>query len=177
MNLKNYIDNIENLDRQEITKLIEGFDTDLLEYTREKARKLTENVFQKKIYFRGLIEFSNRCKNNCFYCGIRCCNKNIKRYRMPAQEILDAAKHGYRYGCRTFVLQSGEDAYFKDDILVDIITKIKSEFPDCAITLSVGEKPYKSYKLFFDAGADRYLLRHESANCELYNKIHPREMS
>lgn len=177
MDLKTKIDQIETLKVQDFCEIIQNLDDDLLAYAQEKARILTEQIFNKKIYYRGLIEFTNHCKNNCYYCGIRADNKNIKRYRMSKDEILKACEHGYEFGCRTFVLQGGEDAYFTDEILCDIVSEIKNKYPDCAITLSVGERTFDSYKKLFNAGADRYLLRQETANCELYSKIHPRNMS
>lgn len=129
------------------------------------------------MYIRGLIEFSNYCRNNCLYCGIRKSNRNAQRYRLTKWEILSCCKEGYELGFRTFVLQSGEDAFFTDEVIIDIISSIKRIYPDCAVTLSIGEKSYESYKAYFDAGADRYLLRHETANAEHYNKLHPKELS
>lgn len=146
------------------------------EYLFEKAREEKEKYYGKDIYVRGLIEFTNICKNNCLYCGIRKDNKNIERYRLSEKEILDCAKEGYDLGFRTFVLQGGEDSYFTDERLISIISKIKKAYPDAAITLSIGERDYESYKRLREAGADRYLLRHESANKNHYKKIHPKEM-
>ncbi|MDR0984152.1 MAG: [FeFe] hydrogenase H-cluster radical SAM maturase HydE, partial [Ruminococcus sp.] len=131
----------------------------------------------KKIYYRGLIEFSNFCKNNCYYCGIRRDNRNVIRYRLTKEEILECCKKGYRLGVRTFVLQSGEDTFFTDKIMCDIVSSIKEEYPDCAVTLSIGERSFESYKTLKNAGADRYLLRHETSNEEHYKKLHPSEMS
>lgn len=126
-----------------------------------------------KVYLRGLIEFSNICQRNCSYCGIRKGNKDVDRYRLTQAEILECCQEGYRLGYRTFVLQSGEDAYFTDERLVAILTEIKRQFPDTAITLSLGERSYESYKRLYEAGADRYLLRHETASEELYQRLHP----
>ena len=128
------------------------------------------------MYTRGLIEFTNYCKNDCYYCGIRRSNPNAKRYRLTEEEILACCENGYELGFRTFVLQGGEDPYFNDDRMVDIVRKIRAGYPDCAITLSIGEKSYESYKRFREAGADRYLLRHETANDVHYRKLHPEEM-
>ena len=141
------------------------------------ANMRREEYYGKDVYIRGLIEFTNICKNNCYYCGIRAANKNVNRYRLDKEEILHCCEEGYKLGFRTFVLQGGEDLYFKDSILVDIVSSIKNKFPDCAITLSLGERSYESYKALFDAGADRYLLRHETVNEEHFNKIHPENLS
>lgn len=130
-----------------------------------------------KVYIRGLIEFTNFCRNNCYYCGIRRDNKKAERYRLTKDEILLCCDEGYRLGFRTFVMQGGEDPYYTDEMICDIVSKIKSRYPDCAVTLSIGEKPRESYQAFFDAGADRYLLRHETADPEHYGKLHPEAMS
>lgn len=130
-----------------------------------------------KVYIRGLIEFTNYCRNNCYYCGIRRDNKKAERYRLTKDEILLCCDEGYRLGFRTFVMQGGEDPYYSDEMICDIVSKIKSRYPDCAVTLSIGEKPRESYQAFFDAGADRYLLRHETADPEHYGKLHPKAMS
>ncbi len=143
----------------------------------EKARKARENVYGKDIYIRGLIEVSNICKNNCTYCGIRRSNKNCDRYRLTEEEILECADEGYLLGFRTFVMQGGEDAFFTDDFMCSVIRKIKKKYPNCAVTLSLGERSYESYKKLYDAGADRYLLRHETADKEHYEKLHPEKMS
>lgn len=130
-----------------------------------------------KVYIRGLIEFTNYCRNNCYYCGIRRDNKKAERYRLTKDEILLCCDEGYRLGFRTFVMQGGEDPYYTDEMICDIVSKIKSRYSDCAVTLSIGEKPRESYQAFFDAGADRYLLRHETADPEHYGKLHPEAMS
>ena len=147
------------------------------EYAAERARAVKEKHYGDKIFIRGLIEISNFCKNDCFYCGIRRSNKNCDRYRLTAEEIIECAKEGYSLGFRTFVLQGGEDAYYTDEILCKVISDIKSLFPDCAVTLSLGERSYESYKALKEAGADRYLLRHETCNPGHYSKLHPEEMS
>jgi len=139
----------------------------------EKRRQYYGN----SVYFRGLIEFSSYCKNDCYYCGIRKSNKNAHRYRLTREEILGCCEEGRRLGFRTFVLQSGEDPYYTDDRMCSIIAEIHRRFPDCAITLSTGEKSRESYQKYFDAGADRYLLRHESASEPHYMKLHPEDMS
>lgn len=134
-------------------------------------------VYGDKVYIRGLIEFSNFCKNNCFYCGIRRDNSYVKRFRLNKEQILECCARGYGLGFRTFVLQGGEDGFFDDDILTDIVGAIRARFSDCAITLSLGERSSVSYEKLFLAGADRYLLRHEAINGALYSKLHPKEMS
>ena len=141
----------------------------------EKASSVRDSLYGSDIFIRGLIEFSNICKNNCLYCGIRKGNHNCNRYRLKETEIMSCCKTGYNLGFRTFVLQSGEDPYFTDERLARIVEKIKTEYPDCAITLSSGERTKESYKRLFDAGAERYLLRHEAASKELFNKLHPKE--
>lgn len=133
--------------------------------------------YGNKVYIRGLIEFTNYCRNNCYYCGIRRDNKKAERYRLTKDEILLCCDEGYKLGFRTFVMQGGEDPYYTDEMICDIVSKIKSRYPDCAVTLSIGEKPRESYQAFFDAGADRYLLRHETADPEHYGKLHPEAMS
>lgn len=141
------------------------------------ADKTRRKIYGDEVYIRGLIEFTNYCKNDCFYCGIRKSNKSAVRYRLSKEEILDCCAEGYTLGFRTFVLQGGEDPYYKDDSICEIVYEIKSRFPDCAVTLSVGEKPKESYRAYFNAGADRYLLRHETADEAHYNKLHPESMS
>lgn len=141
------------------------------------ARKTKNRVYGKTVFIRGLIEISNICKNDCLYCGIRCSNKNCDRYRLTADEIFECCTEGYSLGFRTFVLQGGEDPYYTDELLCSLITKIKGEFPDCAVTLSLGERSRESYRMLREAGADRYLLRHETATRSHYEKLHPSDMS
>lgn len=136
------------------------------------AAGLREKYYGKKIYFRGLIEFSSYCKNDCYYCGLQRSNSNARRYRLSGKEILDCCVEGYGLGFRTFVLQSGEDAFYTDEHLCRIVSGIKTRFPDCAVTLSIGERSYDSYQHLFEAGADRYLLRHETADEAHYRKLH-----
>jgi biotin synthase len=143
----------------------------------QNAASVSRAVFGNKIYTRGIIEFTNYCKNNCLYCGIRAGNTKADRYRLTKDEILDCCKTGYTLGFRTFVLQGGEDPYYSDEMIADIVHSIKTEYSDCAVTLSIGEKEYETYKLWRDAGADRYLLRHETADNEHYRKLHPENMS
>lgn len=144
---------------------------------RKEAEMLCRKYYGTKIYIRGLIEFTNYCKNNCYYCGIRRDNRHVRRYRLTEEEILSCCKKGYALGFRTFVLQGGEDPWFTDERMVSIIKKIKEGYPDCALTLSIGEKEKDSYRKYREAGADRYLLRHETADENHYRKLHPEEMS
>lgn len=166
-----------SLKTEEYRYLIDSFDNELLEYIAPKALQIKKAVYGNKIFIRGLIEISNICKNDCLYCGIRASNSNCKRYRLTEEEILACCREGYPLGFRTFVLQGGEDMYFDDDVLCGIISKIKTEFPDCAVTLSMGERSKESYMRLYDAGADRYLLRHETADKEHYRALHPDSMS
>lgn len=142
-----------------------------------RARERQKEYYGNSVYIRGLIEISNYCKNNCFYCGIRRDNSQLTRYRLTESEILDCADAGYKLGFRTFVLQGGEDLHYSDKEICSIIHSLKSKYPDCAVTLSIGEKSKDSYRAYKDAGADRYLLRHETANEKHYKKLHPESMS
>ena len=151
-------------------------DSDVVKRLSEEAVKLRKQHYGDKVFTRGLIEFTNYCRNNCYYCGIRRDNRNIGRYRLDCGEILECCRDGYALGYRTFVLQGGEDPYYTDSRMAEIIREIKKNFPDCAVTLSIGEKSYESYKLFRESGADRYLLRHETADDSLYSSLHPDEM-
>ena len=174
------IDRLEQtrtLTRSEWTQLIENRTPALADYLFRRAREIRIRYYGKEIYIRGLIEFTNYCRNDCYYCGIRKSNRSAVRYRLTKDQILSCCETGYRLGFRTFVLQGGEDPYFNDERIVRIVGKIRKEFPDCAITLSIGEKERASYQLFKKAGADRYLLRHETANEAHYRKLHPKELS
>ena len=141
------------------------------------AERLRERYYGKKVFFRGLIEFSSYCKNNCYYCGLQRGNRKARRYRLSEEEILGCCAAGHRLGFRTFVLQSGEDPFFTDERLCRMVEKIKKRFPDSAVTLSVGERNRDSYRQLYEAGADRYLLRHETADEVHYRKLHDPEMS
>ena len=143
---------------------------------RELADKKRREVYGTDVYIRGLIEFTNYCKNDCYYCGIRCSNKNAQRYRLTKEDILSCCDEGHRLGFRTFVMQGGEDPRFTDDKICDLVSEIKNRHPDCAVTLSIGERSRESYQSFFDAGADRFLLRHETANNEHYRRLHPENL-
>ncbi|NLC96532.1 MAG: [FeFe] hydrogenase H-cluster radical SAM maturase HydE [Erysipelotrichaceae bacterium] len=168
--------NNNNLNKDELLLLIENY-KEISNYVFEKANDTRNKIYQKDIYIRGLIEVSNYCKNDCLYCGIRKSNKNASRYRLSESEIYECCDIGYNLGFRTFVLQSGEDPYFTDEILVKIIKNIHNKYPDCAITLSFGERSKESYQKLYDAKANRYLLRHESINDKHYSKLHPKELT
>ena len=164
--------NKKKLDKKEKIEIKE-----LKKYLREKAREKADKVFGKYIFMRGLIEFTNYCKNDCIYCGIRKSNKKVERYRLNKKEILECCKIGYDIGFRTFVLQGGEDDFFNIERISNIVRAIKKEFPDCALTLSIGEKEEEYYKELKNNGANRFLLRHETADSEHYSKLHPKYMS
>ncbi len=172
----NRLGGTQSAEREELVYLIENITDDEAEILRKLAQKKALENFSKKIYIRGLIEISSYCKNDCLYCGIRRSNKNAVRYRLTKNEILSCCEKGYALGFRTFVLQGGEDGYFTDDLMCDIVGSIKSAYPDCAVTLSLGERSRESFQRLFDAGADRYLLRHETATAEHYSRLHPLEM-
>lgn len=167
----------ETLTSAEFAVLAASSDETLEETLRAAAVERRKAVYGNKVYTRGLIEISSICKNDCLYCGIRCSNKNAERYRLDPDEIVQCAEEGYALGFRTFVLQGGEDPFFSDDVLVPLIKTLKTRHPDCAVTLSLGERSSESYKALFDAGADRYLLRHETATKAHYEKLHPPQMS
>lgn len=166
-----------NLNDGELKQLIETDNQDTAEVLRQRADETRQKYYGKKVFLRGLIEISSYCKNDCLYCGIRRSNKSAERYRLDYDNILACAENGYKLGFRTFVMQGGEDAYFTDDYMCSIISELRKKYPDCAITLSLGERSYESYKRMKEAGADRYLLRHESADNDLYRRLHPSEMS
>jgi biotin synthase len=165
------------LSKAEFAALLDGFGKGDAEYLFSKSRAVADEMFGKKIFMRGLIEFTNFCKNDCLYCGIRKSNHNAERYRLQKEDILSCCEQGYSLGFRTFVLQGGEDLWYTDEKIIDIISTIRKVYPDCAITLSIGEKTYEQYLDYYNAGADRYLLRHETANEEHYTKLHPRGLS
>ena len=161
----------------ELKALIKTDDEAAAGLLRQYADEVRRKYYGKKVFLRGLIEISSYCRNDCLYCGIRRSNKDAERYRLSPEEILACAENGYELGFRTFVMQGGEDAYFTDDVLCGIISQLRQKYPDCAITLSLGERSYESYKRMKEAGADRYLLRHEAADEILYGKLHPAELS
>ena len=174
--------NSPSFDRENIQLLLqdlhsENYTGPLSEYLFAAARFVREPHYGHKVFLRGLIEFTNYCKNDCYYCGIRRSNQNAVRYRLTKEEILLCCKIGYTNGLRTFVLQGGEDMYFSTEKMTDIVSSIKKAYPDCAVTLSVGEKDFADYAAYFKAGADRFLLRHETADEKHYTLLHPSEMS
>lgn len=178
--LQALIDKLESenrLDREEWIRLIRGRTPKLAQYLFEKARKLRQMYYGTDVYIRGLIEFTNYCKNDCYYCGIRRSNAQAHRYRLSEEQILQCCRQGYDLGFRTFVLQGGEDGYFTEERMVRLIREIRKDYPDCAITLSIGERSYDSYLAFFNAGADRYLLRHETWDTAHYQLLHPPALS
>lgn len=162
-----------NLSKKDLIYILDNIDDMSRSYLFKLARKTLINVYGNKIYIRGLLEFTNYCKNNCAYCGIRRDNKDLSRYRLSNEEIFLSLEEGNKLGYKTFVLQGGEDSYFTDELLVNIIKEIKNRYPDTALTLSIGERSYESYEKLYEAGADRFLLRHEIAVPHLYNEIHP----
>ena len=164
-------------DKEDLKQLLTSLTKEDEEFLYETARKVREDIYGKDVYVRGLIEFTNYCRNDCTYCGIRASNKNALRYRLTREEILQCCEDGYALGFRTFVLQGGEDESYSDEDIVEIVRSIKAGFPDCAVTLSIGEKSRASYLRFFEAGADRYLLRHETADYDHYRRLHPPELS
>lgn len=166
-----------NADRNDLIRIISSRNPEYDEFLFKTADSIRRSIYGTDVYIRGLIEISNYCKNNCLYCGIRCKNKNAERYRLDEDEILECCDEGYRLGFRTFVMQGGEDSFFTDEMICRIVSAVKKKYSDCAVTLSLGEKSYESYKAFYEAGADRYLLRHETASAEHYKKLHPQNMS
>ena len=171
------LDERHSLTLDEYEYLIENRTDEIAREAAERAVRTRKEIYGSSVFTRGLIEISNYCKNDCLYCGIRRSNKSCSRYRLPPEEILASAENGYGLGFRTFVLQGGEDAYYTDDRLVPLLKEIKARHPDCAVTLSLGERERESYQRLFDAGADRYLLRHETASPGHYRMLHPPEMS
>ena len=166
-----------SLSEEEYAELIRGRDADAARVLARAATAVREAVFGDAIYTRGLIEISSICKNNCLYCGIRRDNTKAERYRLTEAEILSCADEGYMLGFRTFVLQGGEDPYFTDEVLCGLVRTLKKQHPDCAVTLSMGERSRESYQALYEAGADRYLLRHETADAGHYARLHPPGMS
>ena len=176
MNLKDIIEKLykeHNADREELLFLLNNIDDENKELLIKRADETRRKYYKDSVYLRVLIEFTNICSRHCRYCGIRADNKNADRYRLTKEQILSCAHIGEKLGYKTFVLQGGEDPYFTDDIMTDIISTIKEKHPDCAITISLGERSYESYEKMFKAGADRYLIRHETASRKLYEKLHP----
>ncbi len=165
----------QNLTDSELKTLLE---TDVYdEELRIAADAVRREHYGNAVYIRGLIEFTNYCKNDCYYCGIRRSNRCAERYRLTLEDILECCREGYQLGFRTFVLQGGEDPYFTDERICEIVSAIRRDYSDCAITLSIGEKSYESYLSYFQAGANRFLLRHETADAVHYSRLHPSELT
>ncbi|MCT4563160.1 MAG: [FeFe] hydrogenase H-cluster radical SAM maturase HydE [Maledivibacter sp.] len=162
-----------NLEKKELIKLLSNIDDEHKKILFEYADIVRQKVYGKKVILRGIVEFSSYCKNTCMYCGLCSSNNIVNRYRMSKSEIMECCRKGYEMGYRTFVLQSGEDLHYTDEMLQSILYSIKEDFSDVAVTLSIGEKSSSSYTKLFEAGADRYLLRHEAAERGLYEKLHP----
>ena len=176
---KAFIDKLEKntiLTFEEYLALIQHPE-EVRDYAAERAFAVRKKYYGTAVYIRGLIEFTNYCKNNCYYCGLRKDNTALERYRLSIDEIVECAKNGYELGFRTFVIQGGEDEYYTDEMLCRAVSEIKRNHPDCAVTLSLGERSYESFRLLKNAGADRDLLRHETANSSHYQKLHPPAMS
>lgn len=180
MNLHELIDRLHKehtLTRGEFITLIKERDEENASYLASLAREEAVKIYGNGVFPRGLVEFTNYCKNNCYYCGIQGSNQYANRYRLSKDEIISACENGYQLGYRSFVLQGGEDPHYSDDVMVPIVSQIRKRYQDCAITLSLGERSKESYQKLYDAGADRYLLRHEAATPELYQKLHPESLS
>ena len=158
---------------EEWIRLFLEYDGEDVSLAMELARQTALERFGKKVWFRGIVEFTNICACDCYYCGIRCSNRRAERYRLSLEDILECCREGYEAGFRTFVLQGGEDGWFTDERLCGIVRSIKEQYPDCAVTLSVGERSRESYQRLYDAGADRYLLRHETADEDHFRLLHP----
>ncbi len=176
MGIRDIIDELAaegSITRRQVTRLLKECGAKDREYLASKAREVREKWYGKNVYIRGLIEFTSYCRNDCYYCGLRCSNEKAERYRLSERDTLGCCREGYALGFRTFVLQGGEDPFFGRDALSRLISSIKKNHPDCAVTLSFGEHPKEAYKEWFDAGADRYLLRHETANEIHYRFLHP----
>ncbi len=165
------------LTEDEYRELIELRDEESALILQKEAVRLRKEIYGDTVFIRGLIEVSNICKNDCYYCGIRKSNRSCDRYRLGKEEILSCCKDGYILGFRTFVMQGGEDGAFSDDFLTDVIREIKALYPDCAVTLSLGERSRESYEKLYRAGADRYLLRHETADEKHYSLLHPENLT
>ena len=160
----------------DVEYLLTTSDPIAVERLKEEACRVRDEVYGRRVFMRGLIEISNHCRNNCLYCGIRR-DAKCRRYRLSKEQIVGCCRTGHGLGFRTFVMQGGEDAWFTDEVMCDIVETVKREFPDCAVTLSLGERGRESFRRLRDAGADRYLLRHETADTDHYRKLHPEEMT
>ena len=163
--------------REQLIFLLKNITGAEREELRQAAQQTAQAVFGNKIYIRGLVEISSICKRDCRYCGLRRSNPNAVRYRLTPEQILSSCEKGYALGFRTFVLQGGEDGFFSDEVVCGVVREIKRRYPDCAVTLSLGERGDESFRRLYAAGADRYLLRHETADLAHYAKLHPDSMS
>lgn len=172
-NLLEKLYNTNTLTKDELIYLLDNIDEYSKSYLFQLAQYTLEKTYGRRLFVRGLLEFTNYCKNNCMYCGIRRENRNVERYRLSEDEILLSLDEGYRLGYKTFVLQGGEDPFFTDELFVKLISKIKNIYSDVALTLSIGERSFESYKKFYNAGVDRFLLRHEVATPSIYESLHP----
>ena len=180
MDTINLIEKLEEthiLEKEEYIYLITSCKKEETEILFQKARDMQKKYYKNEVYSRGLIEFTDYCKNNCLYCGIRSGNTKAERYRLSQEEILSCTEEGYRLGFRTFVLQGGEDCYYSAEDIGNLVSEIKKRYPDCAVTLSIGEQEREVYQYWYGCGADRYLLRHETATKEHYEKLHPPGLS
>lgn len=177
LDLINKLHDTSLLSKEEYIFLIDNCNQEETKILHDKACAVRQQYYNKDVYVRGLIEFTNYCKNNCLYCGIRSENRCIDRYRLSKSDILSCVEEGYELGFRTFVLQGGEDLQYSTQDIGDLIYTIKKKHSDCAVTLSVGEREHTVYQYWFDCGADRYLLRHETATKEHYEKLHPANLS
>ena len=177
MNIVDHIRETRDVTRDELESILTTNDKESIEYLRRAARAEADAIYGNKIFMRGLVELSSYCKNDCLYCGLRRSNKEAVRYRLTEEEIYECCETGHSLGFRTFVLQGGEDAWFNDERMCRIVGTIRERYPDCAITLSLGERSRESYQALYDAGANRYLLRHETADSIHYGRLHPPEMS
>ena len=175
MDIVEHIRTTHDISRQELELLLTT--EACTEQLRQAARTVADSVYGKQVFLRGLIEISSHCKNDCYYCGLRRSNPTAVRYRLTDEQIYDCCEQGHELGFRTFVLQGGEDGWFDDERMCRIVSTLRQRYPDCAITLSLGERSRDSYQALFDAGANRYLLRHETASPEHYARLHPAEMS
>ena len=178
--MKSIIDRIasaRDITLEQLVAVLTTEDKEAIQYLFDKAHQTAQQHYGNKIFMRGLIEISNHCKNDCLYCGIRRSQRDVRRYRLTKEDIIDCCEQGYSLGFRTFVLQGGEDGWFDDERMCDIVATIREQYPDCAITLSLGERSRESYQRLFDAGANRYLLRHETADPAHYARLHPSDMS
>ena len=178
--MQTLIDKLEDrrlLSKEEYQRLLFGLDEKSREYLAEKARAKAKQYYGNKVYTRGLIEFSNYCRNDCYYCGIRKGNSKVSRYHLTKEDILECCRVGYDLDFRTFVLQGGEDLSYSVETMTDIIQTIRRAYPDCAITLSIGERDREEYLSYYQAGANRFLLRHETADESHYSRLHPETLT